>query len=271
MTTGSPALDSFIGALAAFVLTWLVAYTVRLFNAPVVLFHEQKDRADRLDGTMPAKKLTPVEKHIATLKERYLSAKPIERQALDNLVDGLQAIQDIAAIFVSLTTETEVLTKSSKNAGRNSIKAKDDFEKRRRVLTSFAGDLNYYSDRIEDFTTIVCHISPTLLDCTVKFLDATPLVSEQDYKSLDAFLIQIGGNVKSVNECIASMTDTVTIISASFKGISYDLNVATDRAISVLGKLAKAFEQYKNACEQIGILAEKKATDGKQEKSKSTV
>jgi hypothetical protein len=48
MTTGTPALDSFIGALAAFVVTWLVAFMVRLLNAPVAMFHEQKERTDAL-------------------------------------------------------------------------------------------------------------------------------------------------------------------------------------------------------------------------------
>lgn len=43
-TTGSQSLDAFIGALAAFIITWLVAFTIRFANAPVVLFYEQRDQ-----------------------------------------------------------------------------------------------------------------------------------------------------------------------------------------------------------------------------------
>jgi hypothetical protein len=50
LSTGYPIADGFLGALAAFVVTWSVAFLVRLVNAPVGLYHEQKDRVDKLEG-----------------------------------------------------------------------------------------------------------------------------------------------------------------------------------------------------------------------------
>lgn len=50
LSTVHPIIDGFLTALGAFVVTWTVAFLVRLTNAPVALFHEQKDRADRLEG-----------------------------------------------------------------------------------------------------------------------------------------------------------------------------------------------------------------------------
>jgi hypothetical protein len=46
LTTGSPIGDAFLAALAAFIVTWLVAFFVRLLNAPVVLYDEQKRTAE---------------------------------------------------------------------------------------------------------------------------------------------------------------------------------------------------------------------------------
>jgi hypothetical protein len=267
MTTGMPAVDSFLGALAAFILTWLVAYLVRLLNAPVVLFHDQKARADKFDGTATAKKSIPIDKRIAILRERYLSEKPeIQREHLDHLVDGLQAIKDIEAIFKCLTEATDKITKSSQKMTRNNNKAGADFEKRRKNITEFSEDLNFYSDQNHEFTNIIRHITPTLLECTSKFLENVVLATAQDYQALDVFVLQVGQNAKSVNFCIETATVTATSIEKNFKGVSSNLNVAADRAIFILGGLMKAFEEYKGVCEQIVNVGEKKSADGKKEK-----
>jgi hypothetical protein len=48
VTTGSPIADGFLGALGAFVVTWAVAFFVRLSNAPVNLYYQEKKKADDL-------------------------------------------------------------------------------------------------------------------------------------------------------------------------------------------------------------------------------
>jgi hypothetical protein len=50
MSTGNPIVDGLLGALGAFVVTWVVAFVVRLLNAPVALFHFEKARADALEA-----------------------------------------------------------------------------------------------------------------------------------------------------------------------------------------------------------------------------
>ena len=44
LTTGYPIADAFLVALGAFIVTWLVAFMVRLFNAPAVLYQQQSER-----------------------------------------------------------------------------------------------------------------------------------------------------------------------------------------------------------------------------------
>lgn len=46
LTTGSPIVDAFLAALAAFVVTWLAAFFVRMLNQPVVLYDELKEIVD---------------------------------------------------------------------------------------------------------------------------------------------------------------------------------------------------------------------------------
>jgi hypothetical protein len=47
LTTDSAIADVFLAALAAFIVTWLVAFLVRLLNAPVLLYDEQRRIAER--------------------------------------------------------------------------------------------------------------------------------------------------------------------------------------------------------------------------------
>jgi hypothetical protein len=54
LSTGLPILDGFLAALGAFAVTWTVVFLVRLFETPVALFHEQKERADKLEGLREA-------------------------------------------------------------------------------------------------------------------------------------------------------------------------------------------------------------------------
>src|SRR5262245_45735162 len=46
LTTGWPIMDGVVGAFAAFVVTWLAAFLVRLVNAPIVLYDEQRRIAE---------------------------------------------------------------------------------------------------------------------------------------------------------------------------------------------------------------------------------
>jgi hypothetical protein len=92
----------------------LAAFVARLFYAPVTLFHQQKDRADVLDGT-PTIKPRSSDKNLAILRERYLSGSPpLERGLLDYEVEGLRATNDVTLIFNGLTASAAKLTKDTR-------------------------------------------------------------------------------------------------------------------------------------------------------------
>jgi hypothetical protein len=52
LSTGYPALDAFLAALAAFLPTWAVAFSIRMYKAAPALFLEQKSRADILEARL---------------------------------------------------------------------------------------------------------------------------------------------------------------------------------------------------------------------------
>jgi hypothetical protein len=46
LSTGNAIADGFLAAFGAFVVTWLFAFAVRIANAPVILYYEEKKKAD---------------------------------------------------------------------------------------------------------------------------------------------------------------------------------------------------------------------------------
>jgi hypothetical protein len=48
LSSGNATVDVFLAAFGAFVVTWLFAFAVRIANAPVILYYEEKRKADRV-------------------------------------------------------------------------------------------------------------------------------------------------------------------------------------------------------------------------------
>jgi hypothetical protein len=262
MTTGMPALDSFLGAFAAFLITWFAAFIFRLFYAPVTLFHQQKDRADKLEGIVPAPILSKRTKPIAVLRERYLTNKtPIQRQILDLEAEGLQAIVDMQIIFVSLAAETGELTKLMSKSNKK-IRSENDAPKKRQAVKQLADHLNGYSDRVEEFTAIIRGMNPVLLECTGQYLEQA--ISKVDRVTLDKFVEAVESNVNGVAGARDSGRGSVETICSNFRGITYDLNNATSRLESVMGDLSDSFNEHISACEHLIALARGQG-DGKTE------
>jgi uncharacterized protein YoxC len=261
MTTGISTLDSFLGALAAFAITWFAAFAFRLIYAPVTLFHQQKDRADKLDGITPTAILSKGRKPIAALMARYITDKiPIQRQALDHEADSLQAVQDVQIVFNGLTAETVEMTKLM-NRNNKKINSARDPQKKRHAVKNLADHLNNYSDRIGEFAAIIRGMTPVLLECTSRFLERT--APNIDRATLNSFVTAVDGNVESISKNMESASGVVQTISENFRGVTHDLDNATSRMESVMGDLNAGLNEYKSACEQIRALANERFADGK--------
>jgi hypothetical protein len=89
ITTGNASLDSFIGALAAFIITWFVAFFVRLVNAPTVLYLAEKSRADNLQKSFDESRIDPQEFKRQELVDReFLGFGSTEIEWLQRMLVG---------------------------------------------------------------------------------------------------------------------------------------------------------------------------------------
>jgi hypothetical protein len=255
LSTGYPILDGVLTALGAFVVTWCVAFLVRLFDAPAVLFQQQKDRADALDGT-PIVKLRSRDKKLLNLRARYLSKNPpAEREFLDFLVDGLQSFEDVTFIFNSLGALLNKLTKAVPRHTRRLMSAKA-FEKQRKVVSEVAADLSSHSERFEEYIEVLRAITPTMFECTSNFIKRSQSPTKDDVAN---FTKAIEGNIDSCNASIQHITSHLGTLK-SFMGISADLNAATARYVSINTLLVREITEYKAACEELRTLSEGKVT-----------
>jgi hypothetical protein len=90
MTTGHPATDAFIGALCAYLVTWLVIFFVRLLNAPVVLLNGVQAMPENSGMTMREYQLRH-EENLALREHTEELRRQRESQAMAKLVDRVMA------------------------------------------------------------------------------------------------------------------------------------------------------------------------------------
>jgi hypothetical protein len=55
LTTDYPVLDAFVAALVAFLITWFVAFVIRMYKSAPAMFQEQKERGDNLEARLSPK------------------------------------------------------------------------------------------------------------------------------------------------------------------------------------------------------------------------
>jgi hypothetical protein len=253
ITTGMPTLDSFLGAFAAFIITWLAAFFFRLFNVPVVLFHQQKERADKLEGT-PTPKPIPSDKNLAILRERYLSDTPhVERELLDYEVDGLRAVNDVTLIFNGLSSSADRLTKKMLRHNKKIPHIRDS-EKKRKEVSNLATSLDFYSNETEEYTEVFRALTPALFQYTSQFIERAPATRE----NYIAFSEALAGNIQSTLGMIKQIHESQEIIT-QFRGISADLNRATTRLENVNARLIVEAGKYMDACKELELIATRKA------------
>jgi hypothetical protein len=267
LSTGYPILDGFLTALGAFIVTWTIAFAVRMLNAPVVLFHEQKDRADALEG-VPVAKPRSSDKNLAILQERYLSNKPpMERELLDYEVDGLQAIKDVTLIFDGINASATRITKIT-NRHMRKFKPVANAEQKRRAVSKFADDLNSYSAEIDDYTEIFRALTPAMSEYTSKYIERGPQVTKESY-------IALGKATKNNVQTATTLFTTVGAnhqITASFRGVSSDLNGAADRLDAANSRLLDEISRYRDACESLySIVTKRSAPHGESQDEQAAV
>lgn len=246
LSTGYPILDGFLAALGAFVVTWMVAFLVRLLNAPVDLFHHQKDRADRLEGIPPPKPRSS-DKNLAILQKRYLSDKPaLQREILDYEVDGLQAINDVTLILNGINDSAIRITKVTNRHARK-IKGIRDSGRRRVAISKFADDLNIFASEIDDYAAIFSAITPAMFEYSSNYFERSPQAPKESYVALGQSILS---NVNSTNGLIQTVENNKQIVAA-FRGISGDLTSAADRLDAANTRLIAEISNFRTACEKL--------------------
>ncbi len=109
MSTGSPVLDGVLAAFGAFVVTWAVAFAVRLLQAPVVFDRDQNREIDRLKRLVGEARSTSFDVFIETIPEsdadRSFSpyGEPLVRVGITNI--EVDATREAYAVLEDMPKE----------------------------------------------------------------------------------------------------------------------------------------------------------------------
>jgi hypothetical protein len=79
VTTGHPILDAFIAALVAFVITWIVAFLIRMIKSAPELYFTEKDRADNLVEKITTKLKAIYDEKILSCNDTVTFVHPVYR------------------------------------------------------------------------------------------------------------------------------------------------------------------------------------------------
>jgi hypothetical protein len=124
LTTGNLIVDAFVIAIAAFIITWVVAFCARLIHIPGVLYYEEKNRADKLHRERHQE---VVLREIAMLRARVARLRIEMEQDVQSLKDWEPEFEGLRAEIArkiqeySNAAEAEIFTTAGNLRDRSTV------------------------------------------------------------------------------------------------------------------------------------------------------
>jgi hypothetical protein len=184
------------------------------------------------------------------LKQRYLQPlKKPDGDMLDWLVDGQQAMEDLTKAVTRIGNETRRFANGISKFGSR-LPYITNFKLRRRYLSKTARFINSYSEKVQNTANFMGSVMPVIAENQIKFINGNPgteglenlakVVGETATNVLKQTIVQLQGMRKSAD---------------GIKGISGDLNVASERLQMVMGDLIQKVEDFGAVSERIQTAA----------------
>jgi hypothetical protein len=197
-----------------------------------------------------------------TRRLQYLNpAENAEKDMLDFLVEGLQAIEDITKTLDSTTRDTVRFSKML-NRYRRVLPYITSFKLRRKILSRVASNINAYSRNLKRKAGLIGTAGPAVRDNQISYIERSVFSSPQDLLSLSSFAAVAGTTAQVVTSTIVKLEE-MSEASVSIRGIIGDLNAASSGLVVVLDFFIGKVKDFSAMCEQIQTVAMKKLTDSK--------
>lgn len=194
------------------------------------------------------------------LRERYKNFdENAEKELLDYIVEGEQAIRDVASEMMKMNKDTHRLARKTKFATFR-LNLTSNPRRRLGILAGVAKAVRLNAGRVEDTVRFMDTVSP-LIDKSYKYViqkskveNSTDIISlKYLVETMDVMLTTIPVTVRQIKEFRRTY--------GSLKGISGELSAATDHAANKLGDLIERIEEFGRISAEVRAIAQSKLDD----------
>ena len=191
---------------------------------------------------------------------RYIdSQQTIEKDMLDYLVEGIQAVDDITTTINASSKDTERFAKMLSRSARI-LPFITSLKLRRKCLSKVASNINRYSDKVQKTADFIGNATPAVRDNQIPYIERSRPSSPADVNALIKFAATAGSTANILPETLKSI-EGMRHATLSIKGVSGELNAASSKLATVLEILMDRIKAFGATCEEVQAAAIKKLTE----------
>lgn len=194
------------------------------------------------------------------LRERYLDTESTEEKGfLDFIVEGNQALKDITKIIIIVGKETERLGRQIGRHARRVDRTNDLGEKRKKIEAA-ANTMSLYSLKLTDLSNDLRKVTKAFRNNLKNFILQAKIQTDKEKQDLTEFIDAIKGvkaNVPKTREELSAFRKT----TMSLMGVSGQLNVASQRQGSAIGRMIKNIDAIDRVFDELILIGEQKAKE----------
>ncbi len=173
-----------------------------------------------------------------------------EKDKLDYLVEGTQAVSDITKAVNTSNRETVRIGKIL-NRYALVLPFISNPKLKRWLLSKAAADINSYSAKVRKTAEFIGTVTPAVSENQIKFIEGLELRTEQDKTDLKTFIETIHATSEIIIPTAVEGFEGMRTAAGSIKGITGELNAASSQLHMVVGLLIEKINGFGTACEQM--------------------
>ncbi|MCW5686593.1 MAG: hypothetical protein KIT85_19535 [Pseudolabrys sp.] len=190
----------------------------------------------------------------APSNELALKAEP---GRLDNIIEGLESVEDITRIFRALAKDTNQMATIMMRSQRR-ILSTHDYKKRRKHATALSLKLNEFSEKIATYAPQISDATKRIHLNYLAVIEKAPVTDMSDLNSLFELAEMLKNNIASSNGTVLAMDETRNSIHA-INGITRELNVSAQLISATVDALQAEVKAYTAVCDSLYSVATTRA------------
>ena len=194
----------------------------------------------------------------AELRDRYLNPNLIgEKEILDFLADGEEAMNDVISILTRASKETTAIGRKVRFYTLK-LKISKSSKRRRDIVSLVSNEMIVYAGKLEEHAKFMGKINPIIAMSYKNYIMKCKVLTNEEVEGMRKLIETLESTSKTIIPNTVKMLHTYRRSVRDLTGISRDLSGASHRLVSVIGSFIGKVKQYGRTCDQLRIVAEQK-------------